>query len=91
MTMLRATHAHSLFFIRTYDAALERQFPVMCMEDNPCDCHRYYDIGVRMLKRLGLKNMNSMQPYKPRVEIHKKYKSHADYWAAAEGETINQD
>ena len=34
-------------------AALANQFPilVLCMEDNPRDCHRYYDIGVRLLER----------------------------------------
>jgi uncharacterized protein (DUF488 family) len=29
------------------------QFPVLvlCMEDNPCDCHRYWDIGIRLLDK----------------------------------------
>ncbi len=31
---------------------LSSKFPilVMCMEDDPCGCHRYYDIGSRLLR-----------------------------------------
>jgi len=33
--------------------ALAAQFPVLvlCMEHNPCDCHRFRDIGVRLLEK----------------------------------------
>lgn len=43
-----ATEAGLAFLV---EVSKDKIVVIMCMEGNPCDCHRLYDIAIRLLSR----------------------------------------